>query len=180
MDSLPNLKQAEIEPHLGVLLTLQHSGVLQASNVDVAAALADIKDRVRQIASQHYAGRMSELQMAPGVNRALPFLLFTDDLEKCAKLLDKRFPEPILGHVFFRILDIGEELTPPLGSEIDLVSIFVGVQAPLFVADVEHFQKPLFEDSMSGPTPDVPIQDVFALYRRVKMVMGMHAAFCSP
>jgi hypothetical protein len=45
---------------------------------------------------------------------------------------------------------------------------------------VEHIQKQLFEDSMSGPTPDVPIQDIFALYRRVKMVMGMHAAFCSP
>ncbi len=42
---------------------------------------------------------MQELSSAPGVNRALPLLLMTDEIEKSAKLLDKRFPEPILGYV---------------------------------------------------------------------------------
>ena len=50
---------------------------------------------------------------------------------------------------------------------------------PLFVANVERCQQRLFEASMNGPTPDVPIQDVFALYRRMKMLMEMYAAFCS-
>jgi len=66
----------------------------------------------------------------------------------------------------------------PRRSQIDLVSLFVGVQVPLFVADVERYQKRLFEASMNGPTPDVPIQDIFALYRRMKTLMGMYTAFC--
>lgn len=31
---------------------------------------------------------------------------------------------------------------------------------------------------MNGPTPDVPIQDIFALYRRTKTLLGMYDAFC--
>lgn len=42
---------------------------------------------------------MQEFTSAPGVNRALPLLLMTDEIEKAAKLLDKRFPEPLLGYV---------------------------------------------------------------------------------
>ena len=44
---------------------------------------------------------MQELQCATGVNRALPMLLMTDEIEKNAKLLDKRFPDPLLGYVTF-------------------------------------------------------------------------------
>jgi hypothetical protein len=43
--------------------------------------------------------------------------------------------------------------------------------------DLEKSQKRLFESSMNGPTPDVPIQDIFALYRRTKTLMGMYKAF---
>ena len=107
MDALPNLKPAEIEPYITVLLTIRNSGVLQPYDVDIGARVADIQERIRQVANYHYTRRMEELQAAPGVNLALPFLLFTDDLEKSAKLLDKRFPEPILGHVFSPVLSMG-------------------------------------------------------------------------
>ena len=30
---------------------------------------------------------------------------------------------------------------------------------------------------MNGPTPDVPIQDIFALYRRTTLIMQMYKAF---
>lgn len=30
---------------------------------------------------------------------------------------------------------------------------------------------------MNGPTPDVPIQDIFALYRRATTLLGMYHAF---
>jgi len=97
MDALPNLKTAEVEPFISILDHVRGSGLLQRFDVDVATRVADIQERIRQISNNHYTTKMEELQAAPGVNRALPLLLFTDDLEKAAKLLDKRFPEPILG-----------------------------------------------------------------------------------
>lgn len=62
-------------------------------------------------------------------------------------------------------------------SHLDLVALVVAVQIPMFVQDVQASQKRLFESSMNGPTPDVPIQDIFALYRRTKMLLEMHEAF---
>ena len=47
----------------------------------------------------------------------------------------------------------------------------------MFVGELQQNQKFLFEASMNGPTPDVPIQDIFALYRRTKMLLGMYKAF---
>lgn len=63
--------------------------------------------------------------------------------------------------------------------QLDLVSLMVEVQIPHFIADLKASQKRLFESSMNGPTPDVPIQDIFALYRRTKTLLEMYTAFCS-
>ncbi|KIY48530.1 hypothetical protein FISHEDRAFT_43123 [Fistulina hepatica ATCC 64428] len=158
MDSLPNLEPSDIEAHLWVCEQVRDSGLLERFHVDIAARFADIQDRIRQIASQVFDFKMNEVLSAPGVNRALPLLLMTDELENTAKTLDKRFPEPILG-------------------KLDLVSLVVEVQVPLFIEELKSNQKRLFESSMNGPTPDVPIQDIFALYRRSKMLQGMFSAF---
>jgi len=61
--------------------------------------------------------------------------------------------------------------------KLDLVSLYVQIVAPRLVTDLQNSQKRLFESSMNGPTPDVPIQDIFALYRRTKMILGMYHAF---
>ncbi|KAJ7686809.1 hypothetical protein B0H17DRAFT_939979 [Mycena rosella] len=161
MDSIPNLKPAEIEPFLAVLEHVRDSGLLErfGFDLDINARLADVQAQVRQVALRWYGLKLQELQAAPGVNRALPLLLMSDELEKVAKQLDKRFPEPLLG-------------------QLDLVSLVVDAQVPQLVRDVQASQKRLFESSMNGPTPDVPIQDIFALYRRSKTLMGMHTAFC--
>ncbi|KAJ7585016.1 hypothetical protein C8J56DRAFT_829275 [Mycena floridula] len=159
MDALPHLKPSEVEPFLAVLEHVRDSGLLTKFDDDVVARLGDVQDRVRQVAMAFYDEKIHELQSAPGVNRALPILLMTDEIEKSAKLLDKRFPEPILGH-------------------LDLVSLVVEVQIPLLVAELKNSQRKLFESSMNGPTPDVPIQDIFALYRRSKTLLGMYQAFC--
>ncbi|KAF9265151.1 hypothetical protein L218DRAFT_957844 [Marasmius fiardii PR-910] len=159
MDALPGLKPADIELYLFVLEHVRDSGLLERFDLDISARLSDVKDKIKQVAAQAYENKMQELQTAPGVNRALPLLFMTDELEKSAKLLDKRFPEPILG-------------------ELDLVSLIVEVQVPMFVAEVKNSQKRLFESSMNGPTPDVPIQDIFTLYRRTKTLLGMLTAFC--
>ena len=58
-----------------------------------------LQDRVKTIAAEIYTADRDELFAAPGVNRALPFLLLTDTIEKNAKALDKRFPEPLLEYV---------------------------------------------------------------------------------
>ncbi|KAJ7452163.1 hypothetical protein B0H11DRAFT_2074617 [Mycena galericulata] len=161
MDSIPNLKPSEIEPFLSVLEHVRDSGLLErfGFDLDINARLADVQAQVRQVALRWYGLKLQELQSAPGVNRALPLLLMTDELEKAAKLLDKRFPEPILG-------------------QLDLVSLTVEVTIPQLIREIQSSQKRLFESSMNGPTPDVPIQDIFALYRRIKTLLGMHTAFC--
>ncbi|OJT15692.1 hypothetical protein TRAPUB_5070 [Trametes pubescens] len=159
LDGIPHLKQSDVAPYLSVLETVRESGLLERYDVDVSARLQDISVQVRDVSARYYGQKMQELQAAPGVNRALPMLLMTDEIEKNAKLLDKRFPEPILGH-------------------LDIVSLMLEVQIPHFLMDLDDSKKRLFEDSMNGPTPDVPIQDVFALYRRTKTLLGMYKAFC--
>ncbi|KAF8064055.1 hypothetical protein FPV67DRAFT_1503362 [Lyophyllum atratum] len=158
MDAIPNLKPSEIEPYLAVLEQVRDSGLLERFDVDISARLADVEERIRQVSAHFYELKMQELQKAPGVNRALPILLMTDELEKSAKLLDKRFPEPILG-------------------QLDVVSLVVSVTIPHLITDLQNSQRRLFESSMNGPTPDVPIQDIFALYRRTKTLLGMYTAF---
>ena len=63
-------------------------------------------------------------------------------------------------------------------SRVDVVSLVVEVTVPLFINDLQSSSKKLFESSMNGPTPDVPIQDIFALYRRTKSLLSMFEAFC--
>ncbi|KAI0063318.1 hypothetical protein BV25DRAFT_1907095 [Artomyces pyxidatus] len=159
MDVLPALKKDDIIHYLSILDQIKETGLLERFDVDMAARVSDIKDRIRVVGANYYQQKFIELQATPGVNRALPLLLMTDEMEKSAKALDKRFPEPILEH-------------------IDLVSLLVEVTVPLFLQDLEASRKRLFESSMNGPTPDVPIEDIFALYRRTKTLLGMFEAFC--
>ncbi|KAL5479036.1 hypothetical protein ACEPAI_2324 [Sanghuangporus weigelae] len=159
LDSLLNLKPSEIAPYLGVIDTLQESGLLSRTNIDLPASAETLREKIREIAEQAYLEKSKELFSAPGVNRALPLLLTTDVIEKNAKLLDKRFPDPLLGHV-------------------DIVGLVMEVQVPMFLADLEANRKRLHEASMNQPTPDVPIEDIFTLFRRSKTILEMHHAFC--
>ncbi|KAI0052473.1 hypothetical protein FA95DRAFT_1483448 [Auriscalpium vulgare] len=159
MDAIPALKKEDVLHYLSILDQIKATGLLDRFDVDIGARVQDIKDRVRVIAAEFYHAKMVDLQTTPGVNRALPLLLLTDELEKAGKLLDKRFPEPIL-------------------EQIDLVALLVEVTVPMFLQDLDASRKRLFESSMNGPTPDVPIEDIFSLYRRTKTLVDMHGAFC--
>jgi hypothetical protein len=159
MDLLPNVKPSQLEPMLLVLNHVQGSGLLEMFRVDIRSRVREVQEQVRKVAARGYDSKFQELQAAPGVNRALPLLFMTDEIEKSAKTLDKRFADPLLGL-------------------IDIVALFVGVQIPCFFADLQASGKRLSESSTNGPTPDVPIQDIFALYRRAKVLMSMHEAFC--
>jgi len=62
--------------------------------------------------------------------------------------------------------------------KIDVVALVVDVVVPLFLMELDASSKRLWQDSMNGPTPDVPIEDVFSLYRRATVMMDMYHAFC--
>lgn len=169
MEMLPDLKKDDILHYLDVLAQVKETGLLERFDVDIIARVQDIKERVGMVGLNWYQGRFQELQSTAGVNRALPLLLMTDDIEKRGKALDKRFPEPILHHT-------PVDGSPPIG--VDVVSLLVEATVPLFLRDLEASKKKLFEGSMNGPTPDVPIQDIFSLYRRTRTMLGMFEAFC--
>lgn len=63
--------------------------------------------------------------------------------------------------------------------KIDIVALVVDVVVPLFLMELDSSSKRLWQDSMNGPTPDVPIEDLFSLYRRTKVMMDMYNAFCT-
>jgi hypothetical protein len=48
---------------------------------------------------------------------------------------------------------------------------------PFYIDQLEANRKQLFESAVTKVEPDVPIQDVFALYRRTRTMLDMHKAF---
>lgn len=62
-------------------------------------------------------------------------------------------------------------------SRLDLVSLALESQIPLFLTDLGDMRVPLLEGSTRKP-PEVPLVDIFTLYRRTKTLLSMHAAFC--
>lgn len=64
-----------------------------------------------------------------------------------------------------------------MNSHLDIVSLSLESQIPLFLTDLDNTRVPLLEGSRAKP-PEVPLMDVFALYRRTKTLLSMHAAFC--
>ena len=97
MEAVPQLKPSEIKPHLQILESIQDHHLLQRFEVDILARIEDVKEQVKISADSGYHKKFKELETRPGVNRALPLLLMTDEVEKWAKSLDKAFKEPILG-----------------------------------------------------------------------------------
>lgn len=97
MDAIPNLKPSDLKNFLPILDHIHESTLLSRFDIDISARMQDVQDRVRQVSVDWYAAGIHEKQSAPGVNRALPLLLMTDEIETGAKALDKRFPEPIIG-----------------------------------------------------------------------------------
>ncbi|KIJ47293.1 hypothetical protein M422DRAFT_249139 [Sphaerobolus stellatus SS14] len=158
LDNLSKLKRDDIEPYVTIIDLVRTSGMLQRVNVDASARIAELADRIRIIAVHQYTEKSNELHSQPGVNRTLPLLFMTDEIEKRAKLLDKRFPQPLFG-------------------QLDLVSLVVESQIPLFCTDVENSRTRLWEGSRNDP-PDIPLEDIFSLYRRTTTLLEIFSSFC--
>lgn len=99
MDALPNLKPSDIEPYLHILDVVRDSGLLARFDVDITARITDVQEQIRSVSGRWYDEKNRDIHSGAGagVNIALPLLLMTDEVEKAAKALDKRFPEPLLG-----------------------------------------------------------------------------------
>ncbi|KAG8908954.1 hypothetical protein FRB99_000057 [Tulasnella sp. 403] len=158
LEDITRLKAELLKPYVDILDTLRSSSLVERYKADIDGRLNDLADRVRIQAVHQYTDKNYELTSKPEANRALPLLYLTDYLEKQAKLLDKRFPEPILG-------------------QLDLVSLALDSWIPLFLTDLDNARLPLLEAARAKP-PDVPLTDIFALFRRTKTLLSMHAAFC--
>ena len=108
LEGLPNLRVTELAPYLRVLDEVQDSGLLVRFEEEVRQMAESLRERVREVAARVYHAKAEELFSAPGVNRALPLLELTDAMEGWAKLLDKRFSDPLIGYVeIFFLLFIG-------------------------------------------------------------------------
>lgn len=97
MDHIPNLKSSEVTPYLSILEHVRDSGLLERFDVDVSARVSDVRERIHEVAVHAAEEKYHELTALHPTNPALPLLYMTDEIEKTAKLLDKRFPEPLLG-----------------------------------------------------------------------------------
>ncbi|KAF8335868.1 uncharacterized protein EI90DRAFT_2912352 [Cantharellus anzutake] len=159
-ENLGSIKLQDIEPCAAILARIRESGLMSRYSVDVNTRVGELSERVRGVAIQQYTAKSQEIANEHvGVNRAMPLLHLTDWVEKQVKLLDKRFPEPVLG-----ILDV--------------VALAIDGYYPMFLNDLDYSQRRLLEGSMNQPSPDIPIEDIFSLYRRTKTLGDMHRAFC--
>lgn len=96
-EAIPQLGASELEPYIHILESIQDHRLLQRFEVDIQARVEDVKEQVKISADAGYHKKFKELESQPGVNRALPLLFVTDEIEKWVKKLDKAFKEPVLG-----------------------------------------------------------------------------------
>lgn len=121
--------------------------------------MTQLIERAQALCTLFYTEKKHNLMQNVGVNRALPLLFLTDEIEKAAKLLEKRFPEPLL-------------------DELDLPAILVESTVPLYLDDLEANKKSIMDGSRNEPNPDVPIEDIFSLFRRTRTITMTFAEIC--
>jgi hypothetical protein len=97
LEAIPQLKASEMKSSIEILESIQDHRLLHRFEVDIQARIEDVKEQVKISADAGYHRKFKELESRSGVNRALPLLLVTDEIEKWAKAMNKAFKEPILG-----------------------------------------------------------------------------------
>jgi hypothetical protein len=61
---------------------------------------------------------------------------------------------------------------------VDIVSLVVESQVPLYLGDLEDQRALLYAATVTANPPTTSIDSVFDLYRRVGGLLKLHAAFC--
>ena len=161
---LHNVEPDEIQPYLLLLQDLHATGFvrnerrLEAETIALESHVEELKDAVCIMAIHQYTAKTTELFSQIVTNEVVPLVQLLDWLEKGAKRLDKKYPEPLL-------------------QSVDPVSLVLEKQVPLFLDDLESMKQQVVDHATREHEP-LAFEDIFTLYNRVKTLMRMHAAFC--
>ncbi|CCF48018.1 hypothetical protein NDA11_000538 [Ustilago hordei] len=159
-----NVETEEIQPYLAIIQDLHSSGFvrrdrrLEAEPVTLESHVEELKDAIRIMAIHDYTAKTTELFSQIVTNEVVPLVQLLNWLEKGAKKLDKRYPEPILGSV-------------------DPVSLLLEKQVPLFLDDLESMKQQVVDHATREHDP-LAFEDIFTLYNCVKSLLRMYKAFC--
>lgn len=142
------------------ILRMVHGHELLARYEDeINNRLRELSDHVRTTAVHEYTEISNDMWGLDDPDISFPLLELSSKVEKTAKKLDKQFGEPLTGN-------------------IDLVSLVVESQVPLYLGDLEDQKVPLYNATCTANPPTTSIDSVFNLYRRVGSLLKLHAAFC--
>ena len=111
MEAIPELNASGIKPYIQILESIKDHQLLRRFEVDMQARIEDVITEVKESAVVGYHRKFKELESRPGVNRALPLLLVTHEIEKWAKALEKSLEEPILGYSRASLISRATSLT---------------------------------------------------------------------
>ncbi|KAG8698044.1 hypothetical protein FRC09_007470 [Ceratobasidium sp. 395] len=153
---LTKLKPDIIIPYDDILRIIHGHQLLARYQDEIDNRVKELMDHIRTTAVHEYTELSSDMLGVEDPDRAYPLLELSSRVEKTAKLLDKRFPEP----------------------NVDIVSLVVESQVPLYLGDLEDQRDQLYSATVSGNPPPTSIDAVFDLYQRAKVILKLHAAFC--
>ncbi|CAO1615966.1 unnamed protein product [Parajaminaea phylloscopi] len=159
-----NVDPQEIHPYVAMAEELHESQLVRTNHdvngppVELERHVEELRDGIRIMAIHEYTAKTTELFSQAVDNEVVPLVQLLDWLEKGAKRLDKRYPEPILGH-------------------IDPVQHVLEKQVTLFLDDLESMKGQVVQHALRERDP-LSLDDVFVLYRRVRELLKMHKAFC--
>ncbi|KAF8603980.1 hypothetical protein BDV93DRAFT_522773 [Ceratobasidium sp. AG-I] len=156
---LSKLKPDAIMPYDDILRLIHGHKLLARYEDEINNRLRELSDHIRTTAVHEYTELSNDLLGVEDPDRAFPLLELSTRVEKTAKLLDKRFAEPLTGGV-------------------DIVSLVVESQVPLYLGDLEDQREVLFAATVTADPPTTSVDSVFDLYRRVGSLLKLHAAFC--
>jgi hypothetical protein len=159
-----NVEKDEIQPYIALIQDLHGSGLVKKNGnheeegVDLSQYAEDLKDRIRIMAIHDYTAKTTDLFSQPIDNEIIPLIDLLDWIEKGAKRIDKRYPEPIF-------------------ESVDPVSLLLEKQVRLYLDDLESM-KPQIVEHATREKNSLPFEDIFLLYSRVGALLRMQAAFC--
>ncbi|PWN34293.1 uncharacterized protein FA14DRAFT_168557 [Meira miltonrushii] len=161
---LQNIDVDEVQPFVSLVTELHDAGLVRTDAdpsgevVDLDGYAEDLKDRIRILAIHDYTAKTTDIFSQRIDNEVAPLLDLLDWIEKGAKKMDKKYPDPILGR-------------------IDPVSLILEKQASLFLDDLESMKHQIVEHARRD-RDSLPFDDVFRLYDRTGDLLRMHSAFC--
>ena len=97
MKAIPELNASVIKPYIQILESIQDHKLLRRFEMDIRDRISEIIAEVQHFAEVGCDKEFKYLESRPGVNRALPLISVTQEIEKWARGLEGSLEKPILG-----------------------------------------------------------------------------------